>query len=211
MRLPGGSVLRVGPPRLAAAIVAEWQAAGREPGGEMDWADVPLTTLAGTAQERIAPDPAPTAASLAAYGQTDLLCYRAADIPALAARQAEEWQPWLDWSARQLDAPLLVTAGIMHVAQPAESLASLARAVAAMDAHALAALGVAVPSLGSLVLALAMAKGALAPLDAHRIATLDERHQAEFWGTDAEAAARMAKVEAEILLAGRYLVLSRPD
>ena len=207
MRLPGGAILHVGPPALADAIVAEWRQAGGM-GGEMGWADVPLTTLAGTAQERIAPDPAPVAAALAAYGQTDLLCYRAED-GRLRERQAREWQPWLDWSARALDAPLLVTEGIMHLAQPEASLAALARAVAALDVHALAALGVAVPSMGSLVLGLALAAGEIAPADAHLVATLDERAQAERWGADAEAQARLARLEAEILLAGRYLALSR--
>lgn len=201
-------MLRVGPPALAEAIAAEWQLAGGEPGGEMGWGDVPLTTLAGTAQERIAPDPAPVAAALAVYGQTDLLCYRAEDTR-LRRRQAEAWQPWLDWAARKLDAPLLVTQGIVHVAQPEGSLAALTRAVATLDVHALAALGVAVPSMGSLVLGLALAAGEIAPADAHHVATLDERAQAEFWGTDAESAARLARLESEIVLAGRYLRLSR--
>ncbi len=201
-------MLRVGPPALAAAIAAEWNDAGGAPGGEMGWSDVPLTTLAGTAQERIAPDPAPVAAALAAYGQTDLLCYRAEDHR-LGRRQDEEWQPWLDWAARALDAPLVVTRGIMHVAQPAASLAALARAVAALDAHGLAALGVAVPSMGSLVLGLALAGEAIGAEDAHRVATLDERAQAEFWGADAEAEARLARLAGEVALAGRYLRLSR--
>ena len=43
----------------------------------MGWADVPLTRLAGTAQERIAPDPEPVVLDIARYGETDLLCYRA--------------------------------------------------------------------------------------------------------------------------------------
>ncbi|HEY5299149.1 MAG TPA: ATP12 family protein, partial [Acetobacteraceae bacterium] len=53
MRLPGGAALRVGPEALARAVAAEWQAAG----AEMSFNDTPLTRLAGTAQERIAPDP----------------------------------------------------------------------------------------------------------------------------------------------------------
>ncbi|HEY6434662.1 MAG TPA: ATP12 family protein, partial [Acetobacteraceae bacterium] len=53
LRLPGGAVLRIGPEALARAIADEWQSAGPE----LTFADTPLTRLAGTAQERIAPDP----------------------------------------------------------------------------------------------------------------------------------------------------------
>ena len=64
----------------------------------MGWSDVPLTRLAGTAQERIAPDPEPVVLELARYGEADLLCYRAEGPEALAQRQHAQWQPWLDWA-----------------------------------------------------------------------------------------------------------------
>src|SRR3954463_10644556 len=59
MRLPGGAPLVVTAPRLAEAIAAEWQAAGGAKGGEMTFADTPLTRLAGTALERPPPRPPP--------------------------------------------------------------------------------------------------------------------------------------------------------
>ena len=74
--------------------------------------EVPLTRLAGTAQDRIAPDPAPVARELARYAETDLLCYRATHPQALVARQALEWQPWLDWMERRHGARLEPTEGI---------------------------------------------------------------------------------------------------
>src|SRR5271157_3927824 len=94
MQLPGGPELRIRPRRLAEAIAAEWQAAGGTKGGEMSFADTPLTRLAGTAQQRVAPDPAPTIDAIARYAESDLLCYRAETPDELVARQAREWQPW---------------------------------------------------------------------------------------------------------------------
>ena len=88
MRLPGGSALVIGPPRLAHVIAEEWQQAGRDKGGEMSFSDTPLTRLAGTAQERIATDQAPTVDAIARYGELDLLCYRA-DAPPELIRTAE--------------------------------------------------------------------------------------------------------------------------
>jgi chaperone required for assembly of F1-ATPase len=208
VRLPGGTPLAVPDAPLAEAIAAEWQAAGGGKGGEMSFADLPLTRLAGTAQERIAPDPLPVAAELARYGETDLLCYRAEDRR-LAARQMELWQPLLDWAALQLDAPLRVTTGLMPVAQPEQALTALRRAVLVQNPVALAALGVLVPLLGSLVLGLAVAHDRLSGEEAHRLAILDETFQEEFWGLDAEAAARRERVAADVASASRLLALSR--
>ncbi|HTW26457.1 MAG TPA: ATP12 family protein [Acetobacteraceae bacterium] len=209
LRLPGGAPLRVDGRALAEAIAAEWQAAGGAVGGEMSYEDVPLTRLAGTAQERIAPDPEGTIDGLARYGESELLCYRATGPDALVHRQRTQWQPWLDWAARSLDANLLVTAGVMPVVQDKQALKALRSAVAAYDAYGLAGLGLAVPALGSLVLGLALGQGRLDAAAAQALATLDERFQAELWGEDAEAAARQRRIGEEVALADRFMTLSR--
>lgn len=211
MRLPGGAPLRVRSGRLAEAVAAEWQAAGGAKGGEMSFNDTPLTRLAGTALERIAPNPAPTVDAIARYGETDLLCYRAEHPPALVHRQHEQWQPWLDWVALTHDAPLRVGAGVGYVRQHHDSVAALRRAVAALDVDALAALGIAVPLLGSLVLGLALAAQALDAHAAYSLGALDELFQREQWGEDAEAAARRAGMLADVTLAARYIDLTRGD
>jgi chaperone required for assembly of F1-ATPase len=211
MRLPNGTPLLVRPPRLADAIAEEWRAAGGARGGEMSFADTPLTRLAGTAQERIAPDPAPIVDAIARYGETDLLCYRADSPRELVQRQTQGWQPWLDWVALTYDAPLRVTSGIGHIRQHHDSISALRRAVGAMDSDVLAGLGIAVPALGSLVLGLALAAGALDAETAFALSALDELFQAEQWGEDAEAVARRASVAADVALAARYIDLTRGD
>jgi chaperone required for assembly of F1-ATPase len=213
VRLPGGAPLAIPTAALAAAIAEEWRRAGGQPGGEMDWSMVPLTRLAGTAQERIAPDLAAVADALARYGESDLLCYRTERPEELARRQARAWQPWLDWAADRYGARLVPTTGIIHRPQDPASLAALRRALDGKDALALAALGVAVPALGSLVLGLALADGALDADMAHALATLDEAYQAEQWGQDPEALRRLGQVGEDIAVAGRLLRLARglPD
>jgi len=207
--IPGGTELHLPGRRLAGAVAAEWQAAGGHKGGRTSFADLPLTRIAGTAQVRIAPDPEPVVLELARYGESDLLCYRAAQPEALVRRQQARWQPWLDWAATRFGAPLAVATGIVHVTQPVESLAALAAALATHGPYALAALGVAVPALGSLVLGLALAEGALDAAEAHALATLDETFQEEFWGTDAEALARRRRIGDEVAVAARFLDLLR--
>lgn len=211
MRLPSRSLLMVGPHRLAQAIAEEWQAAGGSKGGEMSFQDTPLTRLAGTALERIAPDPGPTIDAIARYGETDLLCYRATTPPLLVQRQHQQWQPWLDWAALAYDAPLRVASGVAYMKQHQDSIASLRRAVAALDVDALAGLGIAVPALGSLVLGLALAAGEMNAQTAYALGALDELFQAEQWGQDSEAVDRRARILADIVLAARYIDLTRGD
>jgi len=209
MHLPDGALLRVESEPLAQAIADEWQAAGGAKGGEMSFPDTPLTRLAGTMQQRIAPNPAPTIDAIARYAESDLLCYRAEAPEPLVRRQARAWQPWLDWAALTYDAPLRVGTGVAYVKQHRDSLAALRRVVAALDVAAVAALGVAVPALGSLVLGLALAEGALDAASAHSLGCLDELFQAEAWGEDAEAAARRRAIAEDIALAARFLALTR--
>ena len=211
MRLPGGPVLALHSEPLARAIADEWQVAGGGKGGVMSAEDVPLTSIAGTAQERVAPDPASTVATLARYAEADLLCYRAPAPEALRQRQHEAWQPWLDWAAAVFGTRLRVTNGVLHVAQPPESLAGFRRALDPRPAFELAGLGVLVPALGSLVLGLAVADGALAAVDAHALSILDEVFQNKSWGEDVEAAARRRIVAADIGHAARFIALSRPE
>ncbi|MCX7933620.1 MAG: ATP12 family chaperone protein [Rhodovarius sp.] len=209
VRLPGGAPLSVAEEPLAQALVEEWRAAGGAKGGEFRLEDIPLTRLVGTAQERIAPDPAPVIEELLRYGGSDLLCYRAEDRR-LAERQQAEWDPWLAWAEEVLGAPLRATTGIRFIPQPEASLAALRFALSRQSPLALAALGLAVPALGSLVLGLALAHGALAAEAAHRLSILDELYQEERWGSDREALARRRAIARDVALAARLIALTTP-
>lgn len=209
MRLPGGENLLIDRRALADAIAAEWQLG--ELGQEVQPKDLPLTQLAATATLRIAPNPADTATAIAAYGQSDLLCYRVAEPETLAQRQQAEWQPWLDWAVQRYDALLTTTTSLGFVAQNPQSLAALAQAASRHDAHGLAVLGIIVPIFGSLVLGLAVTEGALSAEEAYRLSVLDELFQEERWGADAEAASSRAAALRDVSAAGRYFTLSRRD
>lgn len=206
MRLPGEAAFVVPGLALAQAVAAEWQQAGGARDGTFTAEDIPLTRLAATGIARIAPDPGPTIAGLADYGATDLLCYRS-DITRLAERQRAAWQPLLDWAAGSLGARLIVTEGVMPVAQPEASLAALRQALAGLQPMALAALGLAVPVLGSLVLGIAMAHGRLEAEAAFTLSALDELDQEAVWGADAEAVAARTRRAGDVVLAGRLLAI----
>ncbi len=203
VKTPAKAPLAVPARALADAIAAEWNAQG----AKIEPRTMPLTGLAHAAIDRVAPDPGAFAAGLARYGENDLLCYRADAPAALVRRQAEAWDPLLAWARRRFDVDLTVTAGVIHRAQPAITVERLARAVTAHDAFTLAALSPLVTIAGSLVIALALAEGAISFDEAWRAATIDESWQAEQWGEDAEAAAALANRRAEFEAAYRFLTL----
>ena len=209
VRIPGGAALALPTEPLAKAVAAEWQDAGGAKGGDFTLNAMPLTRLSGTAQERVAPAQEAIALELARYGESDLLCYRTEHPAALAVRQLEGWQPWLDWTADRFGARLASTTSLMHVPQDPAALAILAAAVARHDAYGLGALGVLVPALGSLVLGLAVSESAITPEDAHALSAMDEFYQEELWGRDPDSHAGRLRVAADVASAARFLTLAR--
>jgi chaperone required for assembly of F1-ATPase len=97
----------------------------------------------------------------------------------------------------------------MPVLQSADTIMSMRAALAGMTPFTLAGLGILVPAMGSLVLGMAVAEGALGAEEASSLAFLDELFQAEFWGDDAQAAERRRLVAADILDAARFIQLSQ--
>jgi chaperone required for assembly of F1-ATPase len=192
-------------PPLAAAVAAEWDAQH----GEIRSAAMPLTRLAGTTIDRSAAQRDAIVQQVANYAGTDLVCYRAAHPPALAALQQAVWQPLIDWAADRYGAPLAVTAGVIPASQSAASLAAFTEAVAEYDDFSLTALHAATAACGSLVIALALLEGRLDADQAFAASQLDESFQIEVWGEDAEQAKRRAALAAEIAAAAQFISLLR--
>ncbi len=203
IRTPGGAPLVVPAKALAEAIAGEW----REQGDDIRPLAMPLMRLAATAIDRVTREREAVAGQTAAYGGMDLLCYRA-DAPAeLVARQAEHWQPLLDWADAEYGARLTVVNGINPVAQDEAALAALARAVERHDDFRLAGLSQLTAICGSLVLALAVTARRIGAQQAVAASQLDEDWQAEKWGRDDAAAERREALAAEIAAAARFLEL----
>jgi chaperone required for assembly of F1-ATPase len=190
---------------LAVAVAAEWNAQS----GDVLPRTMPLTGLANAAIDRVAPDRDSFAAGLAAYGESDLLCYRAEGPASLVERQSLEWDPILAWARRRYDVDFEIVSGIMHRRQPPHTVARLGHAVATLGAFELAALAPLVTIAGSLVIALALFEDGIGFDRAWAAATLDEAWQAERWGEDSEAAARIEARRVEFEAAWRFLRLLR--
>ncbi|MBK5265007.1 MAG: ATPase [Alphaproteobacteria bacterium] len=200
IRTPGRALLVAPTLELAEHIAQEWA----DQGEEIDPATMRLTGLANAAIDIVAPDPAKFAAGIAAYGESDLLCYRANGPDALVARQSASWDPLLEWAGRRYDITFNSVAGIMHVPQPPATLDRLCTAVTSHSPFILAGLSPLVSLTGSLVASLALIEGAFDSPAIWDACQLDELWQTEMWGEDALATQILAQKRAEFDDCGNF-------
>ena len=205
VRTPGKAPLAL-PTRAAAdAVAGEWRAQGER----IDPSTMPLTRLANSTIDGVCGSEQAVAADIVRHAGSDLVSYRAEGPQGLIAAQAKYWDPLLAWAERELNAPLRQVAGVVHVQQPASSLAAIERRLGAFGAFELAALHVMTQLTGSALLPLAVALGKLTPEQAWAAAHVDEDGQISQWGEDAEAAARRAHRKRDFDAAAKMLELAR--
>ncbi|MFZ7091653.1 ATP12 family chaperone protein [Primorskyibacter sp. 2E233] len=205
VKTPAKTPLVVPTEALASEIAAEWQAQE----DKVNPATMPFTRTANSALDKVATQHAEVAEMLAAYGDADLLCYRAAHPEELIARQAHAWDPVLDWADEALGARLEPRTGVIHAPQSPESLTRLAAQVHDLSPFELAAFHDLVSLSGSLVLGFAAAHAYLPAGDIWLLSRVDETWQEEQWGKDDEASQLAEYKRAEFLHASRFYHLAR--
>jgi len=203
VKTPARAALTLPTPELAETVAAEWRAQGEE----IDPRTMKLTGLCNAAIDRIAPDVTAFLRPLAAYAESDLLCYRADNPAELIARQAEAWDPLLAWARARFDVHFAVTSGIVHAPQPDATIARLGEALGVYDAFHLAGLAPIITIGGSLVTALALAEDEVDPDRAFDLTHLDELWQARRWGEDRLALEARAARKRDFMAAAELLDL----
>jgi len=203
VRTPKRAPLALPTSALAHAVAAEWDAQG----DDVDPRSMPLTGLSNAAIDHVMPDPAGFIATIAAYAETDLLCYRAEHPDSLVALQARSWDPILNWARQRYAVDFTVTSGILHKPQPFETVSRLATAIGERSPFQLAGFQPLVTISGSLVIALALADGWIDARAAFDAAHLDEIWQAENWGEDDWATRMRDDHRRDFEVAARFLAL----
>ena len=200
LRTPARAPMVLPTRAVAALIAAEWEAQV----GTVNPATMPATRAANAAIDKTRGQRAEVAGLVAAYGATDLLCYRADQPAALAARQAAAWDPILDWAEARYAVAFRRTTGVMPTDQPPATLARLEARVAALDPFRLTALHDLVAIPGSLVIGLAAAESAFSLETLWAAARVDEEWQIAQWGRDDEAEAAAANRRAAFVQAATF-------
>jgi chaperone required for assembly of F1-ATPase len=179
VKTPARRALTAPTPPLAQAIAEEWNAQA----ALIDPAGMPLTRLANAVIDAVADMPDAVAEEVAKYLGSDLLCYRAATPEGLVASQTRAWDPVLAWAQEAIGARFVLAQGVVHVAQPAETIAAMGAKIPA-DPWRLGAVSTITTLTGSALLALALAEGALDADAAWAAAHVDEDWQRSQWGSD---------------------------
>lgn len=190
---------------LAERIAAEWMAQEAEVRPET----MPTTRAANAAIDKVRGQFHEVASLISAYGETDLLCYRAAGPAALRARQDAAWDPLLDWAARRFGVAWKVTTGVMPCPQPPQTLGDLAAHVARFSVFELTAFHELVAMSGSLVIGLAVTEDHADPEALWALSRIDEDWQIEQWGGDDEARALTALRRLSFLNAAEFFAICR--
>lgn len=201
VRTPARSVLAFPSAALAEAAGAEWRAQAEVIRPET----MPLTRLANSCIDGVAPNRAAVADDIVKYAGTDLVCYRAEGPEGLVARQRAAWDPLVAWAERRLGARFVLSEGVMPVAQSAALLSSVRALLPVAEPLRLGALHALTTLTGSAVIALAVAEGRLSVEDAWSAAHVDEDWNIALWGEDAEAKARRDRRRLEAAAAALVL------
>jgi len=170
---------------LAQAVATEWD----DQTEVINPNTMPVTKTANVAIDKVSIQHAEVADMLAAYGDSDLLCYRADAPEELIARQNAQWEPMLDWAEEALGARLHPRTGIIHAPQDADALATLTARTHAYGPFELAAFHDLVSLSGSLILGFAAAMNVRPAEAIWDLSRLDENWQEEQWGKDEDATA----------------------
>jgi chaperone required for assembly of F1-ATPase len=190
---------------LAAARVLadEWSAQNET----IDPAAMPLTRIVNSAIDGVAFRLDATVDEIVKYAGADLVCYRAAGPRMLNEAQATAWDPILAFAREKLGAHFISTEDVVFVEQPEPARAAVKEAIVQAAPFALAALHVMTTLTGSVLLALAVAHGALTPAEGWTAAHVDEDFEMRAWGEDADALQRRARQWREMNAAARLFQL----
>ena len=189
---------------MAEAIAEEWNAQGNEIKSET----MPMTRSANAAIDKVTQMHDEVVEHVSAYGDADLICYRAQEPASLARLQSEAWDPLIDWAEKSLGARLRTINGMIHESQDEKALLALKNRVREMDPFALMGFYELVSLSGSLIIGFAAVEGPHPPSYYWKLSRVDEMFQISQWGEDEEAVSVSILQEKAFIAAKRFHYLA---
>lgn len=206
VRTPARNELALPTEAAARLVMAEFAAQSER----IDPAAMPVTRLVNSAIDGVSARRDEVVCDILRFAGTDLVCYRAEGPDRLCLQQGEAWDPVLRWAGETHGVHFMLAAGVMHVEQPPASLEALA---GVLERHAspfaIAAIHSMTTLMGSALLAIAVAEGAISADSAWRAAHVDEDWNIAQWGEDSEASSRRRSRENEMQAAAMLLASIR--
>lgn len=185
---------------IADALAAEWNAQPET----LDPAIFRFRDLADYAIDMVAPDSSATITKLLTFLDTDTLCYRADPDEPIFKHQIAVWEPVLTALENRHRVTLERISGIMHRAQPAETIATIREYAGRYDAFTLSELITKTSLAASLAIGLSSIEPDADITQLWAAANLEEDWQMEQWGSDAEAEAVRQKRQSDFMNAHAF-------
>ena len=183
IKTPNKNPLIVPTRALGELMFAEWD----KQEGSIDPLSLPATRGANSTIDTVCLHFDAVVDQLAEYAGSDLLCYRADGPTELVTRQAEVWDPVLDWASKEMNAPLAVTTGVLPIDQDQASLEAVRDKLCKLSPFELTGMHDLVTLSGSAIIAMAVSTNHLSVWDGWNASRLDENWQIELWGEDEDA------------------------
>ena len=183
IRSPGNEIIECTNKELATRLAEEWEKQDEF----IDYITMPITRIMNVAVDSVSDNITAVIDKVCSYASSDMICYRANGPKKLVTRQQQYWDPILQWLQQSFGLVFEVTAGILPVEQPLDSIQKVKNLLQDYGSIQLAALHTVTTIGGSILLALALEKKAFEPEIIWQAINLDEDWNIEQWGQDAEA------------------------
>lgn len=145
---------------------------------------MPITQLLNTAIDKVLLDKEAFIQGIMAYFDTDLICYRTERPADLAERQAEIWDPALDWFEKKFNSRLETTSGLVALCQSDAAKNEVREFLKNMDGYRLTAVQMITSVTGSVVLALAMEDEIMNASSVFNAMHIEENYKSEVYNEE---------------------------
>ena len=206
IRTPQGQLLLCPNEDLANAVMGEWVAQVETIKPDT----MPITQLVTTYLDKVQGQREILQPEVMNFLDTDLLCYRAGDPPAFAARQEMVWDPVLSWFQDSFSVKVQTTTELAALRQDPQVHQSVETYVRNLSDAYFSILQIVTAETGSLLLAIAFLEKAVTPQDAFNAAQAEELlkseiYNEEFYGKAPDIEKKQAHLLLTLQAARRFL------
>ncbi|KAJ6655952.1 hypothetical protein lerEdw1_004537 [Lerista edwardsae] len=179
LKTPQAKVFMVPSKALALAVATEWDAQQ----DTIKFYSMHLTTLCNTALDNPSQRSKDQLIQAAVkFLETDTICYRVEEPPALVELQKNEWDPVVEWAEQRFDVVIGSSTSIMGPSIPQSTKDTFVSHLASYNTWALQGIEYLITQLKSLILAMGLLEKHLTVEEAVLLSRLEEEFQIQHWG-----------------------------
>ncbi|CAI5791920.1 ATP synthase mitochondrial F1 complex assembly factor 2 [Podarcis lilfordi] len=179
LKTPQAKLFTVPSKTLALAVATEWDSQR----DTIKFYTMHLTTLCNTALDNPSQRSKDQLIKAAVkFLETDTVCYRVEEPPALVELQKNEWDPIIEWAEKRYNVVIGSSTSIMGPSIPQSTKDTFVSHLASYNSWALQGIEYMITQLKSLVLSMSLLDKHLTVEQAVLLSRLEEEYQIQHWG-----------------------------